>query len=696
MKRTAKLALLALLSAMFVPANVMMGITFEYDDLKFTTTADDECSVAKSSGVGEVVIPEVAIHDGTEYRVTAIGDEAFHNCMSITSVSIPNTVTYIGAKAFQGCHTMKSVNIPNSVTKIGDYAFALCVKLDITEMSNSLVSIGENAFSSCKKLSAVHLPNTVTTIGKRAFCFCQGMTAITLSNSLISIGENAFTQCYGLKSINIPNSVTTIGSYAFSECTGLTSIYLSASLTSIGANIFAGCSALETLVLDPGNEKYDSRDGCNAIIETASNKLIIGCKHSTIPNTVTSIGDAAFSGCTGLTDIEIPASVTEIGSSAFSGCTGLTSIEIPNSVTSIGNSLFLGCTGLTTITIPDRITSIGHSTFYKCSGLVSVTLPGSITAIGPRTFYFCTGLTSIDIPDSVKSIGESAFHGSGLTSIDINNVTEIGDMAFEYCAEMKSASILKAKSAPKSTFENCIALEKLVLPYEWTSDFKVDFSTLSALNTLYIGEKTATIPSGAFHKNANLDNFYSNATIPPASGDIIIYSPGLQGTLYVPKGCLDAYKNVDEYCGFRSFQELPYRVVIADENISVDVSKSVTVTASVTPADAATAPTKWYSLDDDIATVTTDGVVTGVAEGSTTLVAYCDGITATIDVAVTKYDAVEDIATDASAADATFDIYNLQGIRVACGIREVELSAGRFAPGIYILVSSKGCRKVRI
>ncbi len=672
------------------------AITFEYDGLKFTTTSDNECVVTKSSGVGEVIIPEVAIYDGTEYRVTAIGDEAFLNCINITSVSIPGSVTSIGARAFNGCYMMKAITIPDAVTEIGDYAFAMCSKLIYVAMPKSLVAIGAKAFSSCRKLSSVYIPYSVVTIGDGAFAFCSELKTISLPTSLISIGANAFEQCTGLKSISIPNSVTTIGSYAFSECTGLTSIYLSANLTSIGANIFSGCSALETLELDPENEKYDSRDNCNVIIETATNKLIIGCRHTTIPGTVTSIGDAAFSGCTGLTAIEIPSSVTSIGSSAFSGCTGLTSIEIPNTVTSIGNSLFLGCTGLTTATIPDEITTIGLSAFYNCSALTSVTLPSAITAIEPRAFYHCTSLTSLDIPKSVKSIGYSAFLGSGLTSIDINDVTEIGDKAFEYCTELKSVSILKAKSVSANAFENCIALEKFVLPYEWTSDFKVDFSTLSALNIVYLGEKTPTIPDRAFFKNYNIDDMYSNASTPPTTGYILFGSMGLQGILYVPEGCIDAYKKVSEYCCFKGMQELPYKVVIADEDVSVDILHSVTVTASVAPADATTAPVKWYSLNDDIATVTIDGVVTGVAKGSATLVAICDGITATKKINVTDSNSVKDIATDTPTADTTFDLYNLQGICVATGIDKADITADRFTPGIYILVSSHGSQKVKI
>ena len=692
MKRTAKFIILTLMLATIVPAK---AFTFEYNGLKFNTKSSNTCEVTKSSASGDVVIPTEAVYDGTKYTVVAIGDGAFTSSMSMTSVTIPNTVKSIGVNAFTYCYLLKSLTIPNSVTSIGAKAFSLCSKLQTVKLTNSLITMGENAFSGCKNLTAIEIPNSVTTIGSSAFSYCYALASVTLSNSLTTIGAYAFNQCYGLKSIEIPGSVTTIGDYAFMECHGLTSIYLSRSLTSIGANIFANCSALETLVLDPENEKYDSRDNCNAIVETATNKLVIGCKRSTIPNTITAIGSSAFSGCTGLTAIEIPGSVTSIGNSAFYGCTDLTAIDIPGTVIYIG-SLAFSDSGLKSITIPEGITTIGFGMFAYCSRLASVTLPSSVTSIEAKAFDHCTSLTAIDIPGTVKSIGNSAFYGSGLTSIDINNVTDIGDMAFEYCADMKSASILKARSVPESTFENCIALEKLVLPYEWTSDFKVDFSTLSALDTLYVGEKTAMIPGKAFHKNTNLNNFYSNAPIPPASGDILIYSMGLRGTVYVPQGCIDAYKKVSEYCGFRDFQELPYQVVVADGDVSVDISEFATVTASVTPAGATTAPIRWYSLDDDIATVTTDGVVTGVAEGEATLVALCDGITATLKVDVNNSNAVKDVTVDTSAQDGPFDVYNLQGVRIASGIDKAELHCGSLAPGIYILVSPNSCKKIKI
>jgi len=126
---------------------------------------------------------------------------------------------------------------------------------------------------------------------------------------------------------------------------------------------------LQNIQVAKGNKTYDSRENSNAIIKTESNCLIRGCENTIIPNSVTNIGDSAFSGCNGLTSITIPNSVTNIGESAFSYCRGLTSITIPNRVTSIGDSAFSGCNGLTSITIPDSVTSISYSAFSFCDDL---------------------------------------------------------------------------------------------------------------------------------------------------------------------------------------------------------------------------------------------------------------------------------------------------------------------------------------
>ena len=360
--------------------------------------------------------------------VTSIENEAFSNCSGLTSIEIPNSVTSIGSFAFEGCTGLTSITIGNSVTSIGNYAFYNCSGLTSITIPNSVTSIGEYMFSDCTGLTSITIPNSVTSIGEDAFYRCSGLkevhitdlsawcnidfedddsnplsyadnlylndeliTELVVPDGITKINNYAFSGCSGLTSITIPNSVTSIEWGAFYGCSlkkielnckepprcfdynnSIKEVIIGNSVTSIGNYVFQTYSALESIVVDPGNAKYDSRENCNAIIETERNTLVVGCKNSVIPNSVTSIGSSAFSSCSGLTSITIPNSVTSIGSAAFYYCSGLTSITIPNSVTYIGMTAFSGCSGLTSITIPNSVTYIGENAFTYCSGLKEV------------------------------------------------------------------------------------------------------------------------------------------------------------------------------------------------------------------------------------------------------------------------------------------------------------------------------------
>ena len=300
-------------------------------------------------------------------------------------------------------------------------------------------TIGWAAFNNCSGLTSVTIPNSVTFIDNGAFYGCSGLTSVTIPNSVTSISESTFSGCSGLTSVKIPNSVTEIGDYAFQSCTSLTSITIPSSVTSIGKYSFFDCSGLKSIAVENGNPIYDSRESCKALIKTSDNELILGCMNSTIPNSVTKIGQSAFQNCKRLLSVRIPNSVVSVGQYAFSGCSGMTSITIPNSVTSIGSYAFRWCSGLTSITIPNSVTSIGEYVFYNCSGLTSVTIPNSVTFIGLCAFAYCSGLTSVTIPNSVTFIDNHAFQFcSGLTSITIGSGTiTIGDQVFACCPELK-------------------------------------------------------------------------------------------------------------------------------------------------------------------------------------------------------------------------------------------------------------------
>ena len=264
---------------------------------------------------------------------------------------------------------------------------------------------------------------------------------------------------------SITYSVTSIGDYAFASCSGLTSINIPAGVTSIGKWAFYSCSGLRSIVVGDGNSVYDSRGNCNAIIETASNTLILGCKKTIIPSSVTSIGNYVFSNCTGLRSIVIPASVTSIGERAFYYCTGLRSIVIPASVTSIGESAFQSCTGLRSIVIPASVTSIGESAFQSCTGLTSIVVDEENTAYDSRnncnaiietaSNTLILGCKKTIIPAGVTSIGKNAFYGcTGLTSITSHIVAEDlftpGNYAFNRID--KDACTLYVPAGAKSTY----------------------------------------------------------------------------------------------------------------------------------------------------------------------------------------------------------------------------------------------------
>ena len=381
---------------------------------------------------------------------------------------------------------------------------------------------------------------SVTSIGNCAFRYCTSLKSITIPNSVIEIGSSAFSGCSSLTSITIPNSVTEIGVYAFKGCTSLTSITIPNSVTNIGDSTFWGCSSLTAIYVAVDNKNYTSVNG----VLFNKDKTALICypagktdKSYNITNSVTSIGDYAFNGCSSLTSVTIPNSVTEIGGSAFVGCASLKSITMPNSVTSIGDMAFYKCSSLTSITIPDSVTSIGSSAFSDCSKLRSITIPNSVTSIGAWAFNGCTGLTAINvamenqnyvspdgvlynkdkttiicypagkkgnnykIPDGVTEIGSIAFSRcSSLTSVTIpNSVTSIGSGAFNGCTSLTRVTI--PKSVTKigwNAFSDCTSLTSITIPNSVISIDWYAFRGCTSLKSITIPNSVTSIGKNAF------------------------------------------------------------------------------------------------------------------------------------------------------------------------------------------------------
>ena len=538
----------------------------------------DNCTTVNSSLLsGRTNLTSVSLGS----NITSIGDNAFQNCTSLESITLPASLTSLGTEAFRGCTSLKSIVIPSGVTQIPSSCFYGCTALSSATLPSGITKIEGYAFQNTA-LQEFHAPAALTSIGREAFRGCSSLEEIDLSaaTGLTSVGYYAFRDCSAVKrmsinsdfsisdtyltsssqiesvvfgdncttvnsyflndrtnltSVSLGSNITSIGNNAFQNCTSLESITLPASLTSLGTDAFRGCTSLKSIVIPSGVTQIPSSCfyGCTALSSATLPSGITSIDSYAFQNTalqefhapadLTSIGRDAFSGCSGIEEIDLSAAtgLTSVGSYAFRYCSAVKRVSINSDFSTSGtyitsssqiesvvfgdncttvNSYFLNDrTNLTSVSLGSNITSIGNNAFQNCTSLESITLPASLTSLGTDAFSGCTSLTSIVLGTGLKTINDRAFYNCYVLS-SIN----LGDTELE---NLNGSDV----------FYNCNALLELTLPATLqpiTSSY-----TLRSINNLR--KVTILTPSVPFQATTN----FPSTTV-----------------LYVPAALVDSYK----------------------------------------------------------------------------------------------------------------------------------------------------------
>ena len=435
----------------FVKDGICYNILSEEDKTVEVTYQGSYWNTVTNDYSGHVTIPETVTYGGTTYTVVAIGESAFAGCEHVTGVTIPSTIKSIGTAGFG----VNEAETDFTSVYISDLA-AWC-NIDFASIASNPLSHAEYFYLNGELITNIVIPDGIEEIKNFAF-YGYGDVDITIPNSVKKIGQQAFSVYFNnvyisdlaawcnidfksnplsnadnlylngelVTALVIPDGVEEIKTLAFNGCSFVESLSIPQSVTSIANDAFQNCTNLVNITVAESNTIYDSRENCNAIIETGTNRVYFGCKNSTIPNGVEIIGNKSFAG-SGISNIEIPNSVTVIEDYAFKGCTNIKSIIIPNNIISVGGSAFSSCSSLESVVISNSVKTIETYTFYNCTKLKNVTIPEGVTSIGERSFESCNALTFITIPSSVTKINNSAFYNcSNLKLVYNNSALNIG------------------------------------------------------------------------------------------------------------------------------------------------------------------------------------------------------------------------------------------------------------------------------
>ena len=454
--------------------------------------------------------------------VTAIGDNAFQNS-TMTAVIVPDSVTTIGYAAFYSCSGLTAIEIPKSVTTLGSFAFQNCTGLTNVTIPNTVTTLGTEGsdnglFYGCTKLKSVTIETNISVIPSQMFYNCKELETVRVNGTITEIEEYAFNECRVLTNFTIPASVTSIGERAFFNCKAITGTLDLTNVSVVGTEAFAGTnvSSVKLPADMSGFGSYIFSAAPLANVEFAKGTTYIPAllANSTsletveIPDTVTSLADRVFSGCSALTSVKLPSGLETIPQYAFENCKSLTNITLPDSVTTIGAYAFINCSGLTTVSGMKSVTEIEKGVFNRCSSLENIDI-SKVTSIGGYAFEYCSALKSVTLNDSVRfaSNAVNIFRKSGLVSITIpGSVTAIPQSCFEDCTSLKTVTAENLYSIGKYAFLRCTSLTATpdLTDVRTIGDNAFDGCTALTQVDLYAVENYLTLYSNVFANCTNL------------------------------------------------------------------------------------------------------------------------------------------------------------------------------------------------
>ena len=653
----------------------------------FEYSLDDNNNATITSYRGNVaalVIPETI--DG--YTVVGIGSGVFAGKARLINVIVPDTITYIGSAAFKNCTSLNSVKLSSGLKTVGSRIFCNCtslVNINIPAHIETVEDIYDSGwrtgewFAGCDNLKAVtfdegitrinrlfnnwtvleriEIPETVTVIQAYAFADCTALKDVTIPDTVTEIGEGAFVNCRTIEEIEIPDSVIRIGSAAFKNCTSLNSVKLSSGLKTAGSRIFCNCTSLVNINIPVHIETvevfYDSGwrtgewfAGCDSLKEVTFDEGITrinrvfnnwtALERIEIPETVTTVGGAAFADCTSLKGVIIPDTVIKIGNDVFSGCTSLESAQWNNTISTIPDRTFKNCSSLTQFSLTPVITAIGADAFYGCSSLSELNWNENIAVIGSGVFRFCDALKDIVIPESVTTVSQYAFYNcSGLQSVVIGNaVTAIGKEAFYDCDALVSVRVANSvASMGTSVFYDCDALTDVTLGTGLTSIPASAFEHCDSLVSIVLPYRVASVGENAF-KNCIK---FTSITIPRATTSIAAsaFSYPARMTIYGVSGTYAETYASENGIAFVDQTVPAAAVALSSTELTLNKGTAATLFMTVTPADF-TDEVAWKSSNTSVATVNDSGVVTAAGLGTAIIKITVGNVSASCKVTVVQ------------------------------------------------------------